>query len=329
MSRLTRLLRAGGILPAKPPQVGGHELPHAPPLGPAARPPAPSYPEFASFSAYNGPGAPGFITDFLGVKTRVAFLPAPYQTLDGMVCGYPPFPEILHETEEWLGGIRSVLEARWRFVVLELGAGWAPWLVALGTAARRRKIRKLDLVAVEASAPHCVFIEQHAADNGMTEAVVIHHAAVGVSDGTVRFKKVERASEDYGAESVRKDAEAAFETVEVKQMSLAGLLRGRAFVDLIHCDIQGLEADVFEATIGAIDSKVHRVVIGTHSNGIHERLARLFDRPNWLFEFERQSTFDEAGRLLRDGVQVWRNRKVPGRFRRALSSLLGRGARVF
>src|SRR4029079_19712774 len=158
MSSLTRFLRARGMIPPKLRQSDGRELPRAPPLGPPARPPAPSYPEFASFAAYGGPGARGFITDFLGVRTRVDFLPEPYRTLDGMVCGYPPFPEILHETEEWLGGIRSVLEARRRFVAVELGAGWAPWLVALGTAARKRNIRDLDLVAVEASEPHCAFI---------------------------------------------------------------------------------------------------------------------------------------------------------------------------
>ena len=71
----------------------------------------------------------GFIVDFLGVRTRVTHA-TPFTSLDGRVFGTPvPVGDWHAETIEYVGLLKSVLTARKRYVVLELGAGWGPRVV--------------------------------------------------------------------------------------------------------------------------------------------------------------------------------------------------------
>jgi hypothetical protein len=81
-------------------------------------------------------------------------------------------------------------------------------------------------------------------------------------------------------------------------------------VDLIHCDIQGTEADLFSSVIAQVSAKVKRVVVGTHSFGIDRRLASLFAKNDWELEGLNSCVMREEGTqpvIVRDGVQVWRN----------------------
>ena len=78
---------------------------------------------------------PGFIVDFLGVRTRVTSLADSQRAFEGVLD--IPVPGDYHaEAIEYIGLLKSVLRARDQFVVLELGAGWGPWLVAGAKAAR-------------------------------------------------------------------------------------------------------------------------------------------------------------------------------------------------
>jgi hypothetical protein len=81
---------------------------------------------FVHFPPWTGQGEPGVLFDFLGVKTLCKYLADTYAVLSGKVEG-PPGTEraAVHEMAEWVGTLRSVLEARERgsLVVVELGAG--------------------------------------------------------------------------------------------------------------------------------------------------------------------------------------------------------------
>ncbi|HET6573489.1 MAG TPA: hypothetical protein VFG68_07800, partial [Fimbriiglobus sp.] len=113
------------------------------------------------FEPYPGPGAAGFLTDFLGVRTRVTYVRG-LEALDGAVEARPGSgPVCFHDPVEWNGVLRSVLEATGRIVAVELGAGWGPWLVVAAVAAARCGIRDVRLVGVEGSAAHCGFMRQH------------------------------------------------------------------------------------------------------------------------------------------------------------------------
>src|SRR5215813_14177648 len=113
-------------------------------------------PEFLRFNAHQV-GREGFFTDFLGTRTRLAFLPEIWSCLSGKVAPYPtPTDSPLHEYGEWLGIVRAVVEAQKTFTGIELGAGWAPWSVIMHAAtAACPHLERSIITAVEASREHC------------------------------------------------------------------------------------------------------------------------------------------------------------------------------
>ena len=78
---------------------------------------------FDRFEGLRNEREPGFVTAFLGVRTRMAFL-AGVSAPEGIVLGLPIPTDDLHaETVEWIGLLESVLAARGSFAAMELGAG--------------------------------------------------------------------------------------------------------------------------------------------------------------------------------------------------------------
>lgn len=148
------------------------------------------------------PPSDGFI-NCVGAYTRVSFLHPDVSWKAGTVEGVPgAHSPGLHGLSEWVASLRSVLEARDRYVAIELGAGWAPWLVSTALAARRQGIDDIHLVGVEGSAAHHAFMLQHFRDNGIdpTQHELLH-AVVGPEDGSAYFPRL-HYSEDYGANAV-------------------------------------------------------------------------------------------------------------------------------
>ena len=168
---------------------------------------------FGRFQKYRGPGRTGFVTNFLGGLTDVRFV-AGIDSLSGRVEEYP-IPGNFHgDTLEWIGTLRSALDARDSFTMLELGAGWAPWCVIGYIAAKQLGIEKIKVIAIEGDAGHMDFIRETFAANGIGPDVgVAIHGVVGLTDGEAFFPKASDASRVYGgaaAFSVAEKAEGAF-----------------------------------------------------------------------------------------------------------------------
>lgn len=267
----------------------------------------------AAFPPYRGPGTPGFITDFLGVRTRVEFVQglAPW---DGRVEG-PPVPGNFHAPAvEWAGVLRSVLDARDRYAAVELGAGWGPWLVAAATAAARRGITDVTLVGLEAAAAHHAFLRQHLADNGLDpDRHRLLHGAATPADGFVEFPDLDDAAADYGATLHTGDAllgRAGGAGRRVPGYSLATLLAPLEAADLVHIDIQGSEAEVVSAGRDVLRAKARRLVIGTHGRSVEQRLLEELSADGWVLESDRACRYAPNATglgLAEDGCQVWRN----------------------
>ena len=274
----------------------------------------------ASFAVQGLEQRPGFFTDFLGVKTRCSYLPAVYAQYSGTVehpdgSGVVP----LHEPAEMIALLRSAEEGTGPFTVAELGAGWAPWLVAAAAAARLRG-RPVKLIGVEGDTGHLAFMRTHMDDNGIDPAAghILLRAVVGATDGTARFPVLPEPSDDWGAkasfmDSAAEQGQAARAFVEVPSLSIRTLLTKIDRVDHMHCDIQGDEASALEASAEAVNAKVRRLVVGTHGRCIEERLFTLFAGLGWTLESEKACTFryGTAGTTLQnDGVQVWLNTHI-------------------
>ena len=269
------------------------------------------------FPPWTGQGEQDVWFDFLGVKTRCKYLPEAYAVLSGEVEGPPGTERIaVHETAEWIGTLRSVLEARARgsLVVVELGAGWGPWLVGAAKAAERVGIRNVLLAGVEGAQSHFDFMLQHFRDNGLDpNAHVLIRGVVGARDGTAHFPKLTAPSDEWGAIADYSNSPAAgtaFE--EVRCVALTTLVDQLPPVDLIHCDLQGSEYDVLTAARATLSARVRRVVVGTHSRRIEADLLDFFAGLDWRLEDEGVCRLVQHGGrgalgLVRDGYQVWVN----------------------
>jgi FkbM family methyltransferase len=303
-----------------------------------------------AFPRYQGPGVPGCIVDFLGTKTRLSYLPAVYSGRSGVVEDYPLVGNFHSHGFEWAGALRAVLDAATELTVVELGAGWGPWLVALARAAHLRGIRNVRLVGVEGSREHFEFLRSHFADNGLDpEQHTLHHAIVGAVDGEAHFPILTSPSENYGSAPVSQEKRAPEEKREpegvarrflgrlglrkppaagpstdgvelngverVDCLSLPTLLRPLSRVDLIHFDIQGGEYEVISSARQVLKEKVKRLVIGTHSRSIEQNLLDELASQSWVLEAEHCCVFQQDGRkmnLYRDGCQTWRNPDLLG-----------------
>jgi len=278
---------------------------------------------FARFARYQGPGKLGFVTDFLGTRTSTDFI-ASIRSMDGAVEGLP-IPTNFHaETVEWIGALKAVISARQRFVAVELGAGWGPWLVTSARAAESCGIDDVHLVGVEGDATHFQFMREHFVENGLDPGE--HTLLLGVAaeeDGTASFPVIEDPTADWGAAAltetmVKKGALMDYRglkvdgVVSVPAYSLPSLLEPFDEIDLVHCDIQGAEERVLSAAIDALNAKVRWLVVGTHSRLIEGQLIEMFMGSGWDLEQEKPCLFQQSGaiaQLTMDGCQVWRNHR--------------------
>jgi FkbM family methyltransferase len=244
--------------------------------------------------------------------------------LDGSVEDYPISGNFHAGVTEWVGTLRAVLEARDTFHMLELGAGYGPWCVIGHIGAVQRSIAEIKVVAIEGDVGHVKFIGENFAANGLCpSAYEIVPGVVAVSDGVKPFPRAKDPSKVYGGapplasggdgcdpfESfMQGNSDTVEEILEVPAYSLETLTGQFHSVDLVHCDIQGGELELFQNGIQLLTKKVKRVVIGTHSPQIDWGLIGLFATRGWMLEgaedcFIHQGTFH-------DGTQVWRNPRM-------------------
>ena len=274
---------------------------------------------------------PGFITDVLGVRTRVSFhtgLAAP----QGAVMGLPIPNDNMHaETVEWVGLLKSVLSARERFVCMELGAGWGPWIVGGAVAARHLGITDIHLTGVEADPGHFAFMQEHLRDNGLDPgAHNLLQAAVGVKAGRARWPKCADPASEWGSRPTAEAAPSAdhlgrvFNTwLDVKVVPFRDLLSEQPVWNLVHIDVQGWEADLCLSAAKLIDQRVRWMVVATHDPKLHGDVMQQMHGRGWRLENEKPPRLkwrDDAPSLqamvAMDGTQVWRNMRalaVPAR----------------
>lgn len=278
---------------------------------------------FRAFPRYQGPGRAGFVTNFLGVQTRCV-LQQPLLPFDGAVEGYPePVGSTQGETAEWLGTLKAVQEAGSTFRLLELGAGYGPWMAITHKAAELRGVKDVHVYGVEGDAHHVEFMRTNMVDNGIEpEQNTIIHGAIGTEDGVAYWAVEDEPGSVYGGRPVNADGsnylgDKRQNVVEVPVIGINGLLQRESLWDLLHIDIQGGEGEVCRAGIEEMTRRVRRVVIGTHSRIQDGIVMEAFHKAGWTLENEKPTITiwndiipTVEGMTLVDGVQVWRNSKV-------------------
>jgi FkbM family methyltransferase len=241
------------------------------------------------------------LPNWIGVTTRREFF---VDDLRFVTVTPPPADA---ELFEWIDLLEAVMRADGRFTMLELGAGYGRWIVNAAAALHAYSGLPHSLIAVEAEPTHFRWLELHCRDNGVDANLV--QAAVAPTRGSVEFGVGQPASW-YGQAIA--DGTWSPERVEtVDAVTLSDLLEPLERVDLIHCDIQGAEAAVFEEAATFVDAKVQRAHLGTHGQDVERRLRQLFTSLGWenVNDYASGTSADTPwGKTeFQDGVQTWLN----------------------
>jgi len=263
------------------------------------------------FPPWEGSAEPESYRDFLGVRTRIRYYPPAYRSLAGTVQGMPgPDRAGLHDVAEWAGVLQSVLEAERQFVCVELGAGYGPFVVGSAIAARRRGITDIRLIAVEGSRARAEWILEHMRDNGIDpDQHTITRGVIGTFDGFAHFPILDD-------NPIKSDAEPNFAAASQENMervpsyTIGTVLKDLKFVNIVHFDVQGGEADVIRNSLSILTEKCRRMVIGTHSLAIEDDLRSMLSHNGWAIEADEACKLSPEGWLAHDGVQVWRNDRL-------------------
>ena len=277
--------------------------------------------------------SPGFVTDFIGSRSRTALLWDGVEHLDGQVLAKPVPADYHAEAIEWIGVLKSVLAAVDRFAAMEVGAGMAPWLVASATAARLRGIRDIHLIGVEGDPGRFELMVQHLRDNGIDpDQHTLLQAAVGLKDGVAKWPRLPDPRNAAGARPLREHSASGLQAnegdarylkgmtrtdmIEVTVVSFESLLSKLPFWDLVHIDVQGSEHELCQACVQLLTDKVRYMVVATHSRKLDGDMVDTMWRAGWILENEKPTRFgfnkDVSGleRMgTHDGTQVWRNPK--------------------
>lgn len=231
---------------------------------------------------------------------------------------------------EWISIVEAVRDAKDRFVMFELGAGFGRWCVNAKHALDLLNPIPSHFVAVEAEKTHFQFLQTYFSAHNIQDCELIE-AAIDIEPGTALFHMGD-PNEWYGQAidtSFKGNAGARFlyrlksllfreknkalYKKFVKKITLNSLLEKHPRVDLLDMDIQGVELEVIKSSMDRIDRQVKRVHIGTHSKEIDLGLEKLFRDHGW----ENVHLYPLFGKMetpygkveFNDGIQSWVNPK--------------------
>jgi FkbM family methyltransferase len=263
----------------------------------------------------------------------------------------PPLDE---EYFEWIDLLESVIDyaavqPHRPYTFMELGAGFGRWLVNAVVALRQIGEYPFMAVAVEADMQHVAWLTQHALDNSIPKDRLSVHQAPITGDGReVYFLTgnhgawygqaiIDDAYAEHILQSLRFQIKEKIATEKnrlinrfvnpsaqkylsrVKSITLQQILsRTVNPVDLLDMDVQGVEAEVVESSIGSLTKKVLRLHLGTHSEAVEKRLRECLRNAGWtcVSDYPCLSTIQTNFGVVKfgDGVQSWINPSLhPGR----------------
>jgi FkbM family methyltransferase len=284
--------------------------------------------DLQAFDRYCAPEAipkTGFYTDFSGVRTRLSYFGIDSHPAEHAV-GAIPFPDdALHaEAIEYLAAVYALEQAGDSFTVVELGAGYGPWLVFGAKAALRRGITKVRLIAVEADLQRHQLFYTNLADNGLhppssgvTDVDVrCVHGAISDVNGKVCFGS--QSVHDWGASPIEGGGNKDYrgitvEAEEIDTYTIESVLADVPSVDFMHMDIQGFELRSIRVSLDVLQRKVKVLLVATHSRALEGGIIDLLHDKGWKLLYEKPCKFnpgsntDLTALTYLDGTQVWIN----------------------
>ncbi|MDP6875608.1 MAG: hypothetical protein QF521_18960 [Alphaproteobacteria bacterium] len=283
---------------------------------------------FGALASWQQPCPKDSVGNFLGVMTDREFLARHYPSntnpdgFEGDAATRLPRVEDGEPFFEFAAIYNAVKTARERFIMVELGGGYAARSVDAHRLLQKLNPMPSQLTIVEAEPTHFEWAKQHLIANGIdpSEHWLINAAVCADSEprlfmlgsglyynGIVRRDDIERTVRDIvdmdgTAQALRNlmlggrcgmqrayDSAAGTDVFDYKFVSslpLADILAPLPHVDLIDMDIQGAEDSVLPPAMEMLDRRVRRIHIGTHRADIHGGLWDLFFEHEWICDFD-------------------------------------------
>jgi FkbM family methyltransferase len=268
--------------------------------------------------------------DFLGTSVPLDYfgLPCHEETIS-VSC---PYPAVDEDVFAWIDLLESVQAARGSFRMIELGAGFGIWSMR-GMLAALQKGLPCRACAVEAEPTHFRWLVDSFRRNGLNpDEHRLIHAAVAERPGSAWFyfdtPWYSASPRTWWGQAVVQDEDGidgpdgsiyegqpvmrtkyGCRAVEVPTVTVEALLAEIGSVDFIHVDLQGAELEALRPAMEALDQRVGRINIGTHSSEIEDGLRALFRSHGWkcVADYSLGSSADTPyGRIsFVDGVQGW------------------------
>ncbi len=290
------------------------------------------HPIFEKFEFHIHDQTSRFHVDGLGIRTDKRFFDvSKWHQKELIISAEPPIND---HYLEWISVLTAVWRSSSQFTMIELGAGYAPWLVAAAVALRQLGKKDFHLIAVEAEPQRYLWAQQHFKDNALDPKNHIFIEAAIVPEGydDNAWFLVGDAANTYGA-AIVPDKNFGYRSYKhgilitlsklfarianrqrpeaVATIKLSKILEDCNRVNLLSLDIQGSEESVLSSSMQIVDSKVEYIHIGTHSKEIEEKLRVLFQQYEWekIFDFGTKTTQETPyGKIaFDDGVQAWQN----------------------
>ena len=284
--------------------------------------------------------AEDFYVDWAGVRTRIAMLPWAPQELRGRTVTDLPIPDDGYRSEdvEYAALAQALNTATETFRIVEVGAGWAPWVVSGLVIARRRGLRPYG-IAVEADARRSEWAMQHAVDNGIRAELVtgtpdeiatslqrppgdvemrVVRAAGWHTRTTMQFPDIDE--DDMGAAvwtlpGTDVDYRGAhLSHHDVPTVTMQSLLESDDATDLLHVDVQGVEFELLEPEAHVVQQHTRYMAVGTTNRLVEGQLQQFFLARGWglIVDAPSAAVFTMthptlSGFTVRDGNQLWEN----------------------
>lgn len=286
---------------------------------------------FAPFKPWSGSVPSGFFTDWTGILTRVDvwhFGPEALAVYNRDRYENSTVPLDEEHVLDWAPLAQAVKDSSGSFRMAALGAGWGRWLAA-GAALAMQTGRHYRLLGVEAEPRHFDWMLRHFKENKIPEDhyIALNAAATGtpgdcwfaVGDSQAWYGQ-SVYSEDKSIYSEDKPLPENTKLERTKGVTIDEILSLLSPLDYLHLDIQGAEFAVLSYRPELIDQKVRMVNIGTHSHEIEAALRKLFRRLGWecIYDIPLGSKYpvrlgDRVAPVVQfgDGIQVWRNQRLP------------------
>ncbi len=291
----------------------------------------------ASLAAKVDEAHPNLIIDYLGMRIDPDYEPQQQQRR-GEVLKRLPFPTdtILSEGIEYAALGQSLLRSGNDFDVIEVGAGWGPWVARAAICARRLGKSRIEFSAIEADGARFDALRRHlalndlvplsAANEGAAAGLAWHlYRAIAWNDENGALWP-DGALGDAGRQAMafqKNDGRASpapqRSATRQHSVSLPRVLQKHRKVDLLHMDVQGSETALIASALDDLNSKVRHLFVGTHSRLIEGEILSLLLKQGWNLLREEPCVFrTRSGGVpleemtLRDGGQLWENPRLVG-----------------